>query len=84
MAKLHSTRLPETEPRTDGPPRVRLWGDFEGPYLVEDTQEDGRLVIVPDQVALEEIECLKAAGGWRPSFEAIYIGMKPIPWEDPG
>ena len=84
MAKLNSPQLPEIPTFMDGPPRVRLWGDFEGPYVVESSETDGTLVIVPDEAALEEIERLRLAGRRLAGFEAIYLGLKPVPWEDLG
>lgn len=84
MAKLHSSQLREIPFFMDGSPRIRLWGDFEGPYLVERSEADGRLVIVPDRAALEEIERQRSRRSRFGSFEAIYLGLKPIPWEDLG
>ncbi len=84
MAKPHTHVQLNLIPCALGTLRVRLWGDFEGPYLVESDEGDGRLVIVRDKAADEEIRRLAFAGSRFPAFEAIYLGLKPIPWEDLG
>jgi hypothetical protein len=58
-------------------PHVKLSGDIEGPYVVEETRSDGRLVISPDTSA----QAIREHLGYEPAtlaeFEAEFGAVKP-------
>jgi hypothetical protein len=58
-------------------PHVKLSGDIEGPYVVEETQSDGRLVISPDTSAQAIMERLRHKPATLADFEAEYGPVMP-------
>lgn len=58
-------------------PHVKLSGDIEGPYVVEETRSDGRLVISPDTSAQAIMERLGHESATLAEFEAEYGPVKP-------
>lgn len=58
-------------------PHVKLSGDIEGAYVVEESRADGRLVVAPDTSA----EAIMNRLGHKPAtieeFEAAYGPIKP-------
>lgn len=58
-------------------PHVNLSGDIEGPYVVEETRRDGRLVLSPDTSA----KAIMARLGHEPAtlaeFEAAHGAVRP-------
>jgi hypothetical protein len=58
-------------------PHVKLSGDIEGPYVVEETRSDGRLVISPDTSAQAIMERLGHEPATLAEFEAEYGAVKP-------
>ncbi|MGV1049919.1 MAG: hypothetical protein ACOYD4_15510 [Solirubrobacterales bacterium] len=62
-------------------PHVKLSGDIEGPYVVEETRSDGRLVISPDTSAQAIIERLGHEPATLAEFEAVYGAVKPADGE---
>jgi hypothetical protein len=53
-------------------PHVKLSGDIEGPYVVEESRDDGRLLVAPDTSA----QAIRKRLGTEPvtlaEFEAEY------------
>jgi hypothetical protein len=62
-------------------PHVKLTGDIEGPYAVEETRNDGRLVISPDTSAQAIMERLGHEPATLAEFEAEYGPVKPADGE---
>ncbi len=62
-------------------PHVKLSGDIEGPYVVEETRSDGRLVITPDTSAQAIMERLGHEPATLAEFEAEYGPVKPADGE---
>jgi hypothetical protein len=62
-------------------PHVKLSGDIEGPYVVEETRSDGRLVISPDTSAQAIMERLGHEPATLAEFEAVYGAVKPADGE---
>jgi len=58
-------------------PHIKLSGDIEGPYVVEETRSDGRLVISPDTSAQAIMERLGHEPATLAEFEAEYGAVKP-------
>jgi len=58
-------------------PHIKLSGDIEGPYVVEETRSDGRLVISPDTSARVIMERLGHEPATLAEFEAEYGAVKP-------
>lgn len=58
-------------------PHVKLSGDIEGPYVVEETRSDGRLVISPDTSAQAIMDRLGHEPATLAEFEAEYGAVKP-------
>ena len=58
-------------------PHVNLSGAIEGPYVVEETRSDGRLVISPDTSAQALMERLGHEPATLAEFEAEYGAVKP-------
>jgi hypothetical protein len=58
-------------------PHVNLSGDIEGPYVVEETRSDGRLVILPDTSAQAIMERLGHEPATLADFEAEYGAVRP-------
>jgi hypothetical protein len=57
-------------------PHVKLSGDIEGPYVVEETRSDGRLVISPDTSAQAIMERLGHEPATLAEFEAEYGAVR--------
>ncbi len=53
-------------------PHVKLSGDIEGSYVVEETRSDGRLVISPDTSAQAIMERLGHEPATLAEFEAVH------------
>jgi len=58
-------------------PQVKLSGDIEGSYVVEETRNDGRLVISPDMSAQAIMERLDHEPATLAEFEAKFGATKP-------
>jgi len=58
-------------------PQVKLSGDFEGPYVVEETRADGRLLVAPDTSAQAIVERLGHRPATLAEFEAEYGPVQP-------
>lgn len=58
-------------------PHVKLSGDVEGAYVVEETRSDGRLVISPDTSARAILERLGHEPAKLADFEAEYGPVQP-------
>jgi len=58
-------------------PHIKLSGDIEGPYVVEETRSDGRLVISPDTSAQAIMERLGHEPATLTEFEAEYGAVRP-------
>jgi hypothetical protein len=58
-------------------PHIKLSGDIEGPYVVEATRSDGRLVISPDTSAQAIMDRLGHEPATLAEFEAEYGAVKP-------
>jgi hypothetical protein len=58
-------------------PHVKLSGDVEGAYVVEETRSDGRLVISPDTSAQAIMERLGHEPAALAEFEAEYGAVRP-------
>lgn len=58
-------------------PHVKLSGDIEGPYVVEETRSDGRLVISPDKSARAIMDRLGHEPATLAEFEAEYGAVRP-------
>ena len=56
---------------------VKLNGDIEGPYVVEETRSDGRLVISPDTSAQAIMGRLGHEPATLAEFEAVHGAVKP-------
>jgi len=56
---------------------VRLSGDIEGPYVVEEVRTDGRLLLAPDTSAQAVKECLGHEPATLEQFEAAHGGVRP-------
>ena len=57
---------------------MKLSGDIKGPYVVEETRSDGRLVISPDTSALAIMERLGHEPATLAEFEAVYGPSSPL------
>lgn len=62
-------------------PHVKLSGDIEGSYVVEETRNDGRLVISPDTSAQAIMERLGHEPATLVEFEAEFGAVKPADGE---
>jgi hypothetical protein len=62
-------------------PHVKLSGDIEGSYVVEETRNDGRLVISPDMSAQAIMERLGHEPATLAEFEAEFGAVKPADGE---
>jgi hypothetical protein len=60
---------------------VKLSGDIEGSYVVEETRSDGRLVISPDMSAQAITERLGHEPATFAEFEAEFGAVKPADGE---
>lgn len=58
-------------------PHVKLSGDSEGPYVVEETRADGRLLVAPDTSAQAIMERLGHRPATLAEFEAEYGPVQP-------
>jgi len=58
-------------------PHIKLSGDIEGPYVVEETRSDGRLLISPDTSAQAIMERLGHEPATLADFEAEYGAVNP-------
>ena len=58
-------------------PHVKLSGDFEGSYVVEEARADGRLLVAPDTSAKAIMERLGHEPATLAEFEAAYGAVKP-------
>ncbi len=58
-------------------PHVKLSGDIEGPYVVEEARSDGSLVISPDTSAQAIMERLGHEPATLAEFEAVHGAVKP-------
>lgn len=58
-------------------PHVKLSGDIEGSYVVEETRSDGRLLISPDTSAQAIMERLGHQPATLAEFEAAHGAVKP-------
>lgn len=58
-------------------PHVKLSGDFEGSYVVEETRADGRLLVAPDTSAQAIMERLGHKPATLAEFEAEYGPVQP-------
>ena len=56
---------------------VNLSGDIEGPYVVEETRNDGRLVLSPDTSAKAIMDRLGHEPATLAEFEAAHGAVKP-------
>lgn len=57
-------------------PHVKLSGDYEGPYVVEEARSDGRLLVAPDTSAQAIMERLGHEPATLAEFEAALRGGK--------
>jgi hypothetical protein len=64
-----------------GRPRVKLTGDIEGLYVVEEARGDGRLVLVPDTSAAAIAERLGHEPATLTQFEARHGAIRPADGE---
>jgi hypothetical protein len=55
---------------------VNLSGDIEGPYVVEETRSDGRLVLSPDTSAKAIMDRLGHKPATLAEFEAMHGTVK--------
>lgn len=62
-------------------PHVKLSGDIEGSYVVEETRSDGRLVISPDTSAQAIMERLGHEPATLAEFEAEFGAVMPADGE---
>lgn len=62
-------------------PHVKLSGDIEGSYVVEETRSDGRLVISPDTSAQAIMERLGHEPATLAEFEAEFGPVMPADGE---
>jgi hypothetical protein len=62
-------------------PHVKLSGDIEGSYVVEETRSDGRLVISPDTSARAIMDRLGHEPATLAEFEAVHGAVKPADGE---
>jgi len=60
---------------------VKLSGDVEGPYVIEEAREDGRLVVAPDTSAQAIMDRLGHEPATLAEFEAAYGAVKPADGE---
>jgi hypothetical protein len=60
---------------------VKLSGDIEGSYVVEETRSDGRLVISPDMSAQAITERLGHEPATLAEFEAVHGAIQPADGE---
>jgi hypothetical protein len=58
-------------------PHVKLSGDFEGSYVVEEARADGRLLVAPDTSAQAIMDRLGHEPATLAEFEAAYGAVKP-------
>lgn len=58
-------------------PHVKLSGDFEGSYVVEEARADGRLLVAPDTSARAIMGRLGHEPATLAEFEAAYGAVKP-------
>jgi hypothetical protein len=58
-------------------PHVKLSGDIEGAYVVEETRTDGRLLVAPDTSAQAIMDRLGHEPATLEEFEAAYGPIKP-------
>lgn len=58
-------------------PHVKLSGDYEGAYVVEEARSDGRLLVAPDTSAQAIMERLGHEPATLVEFEAAYGAVKP-------
>jgi hypothetical protein len=58
-------------------PHVKLSGDIEGPYIVEESRPDGRLLVAPDTSAKAIMERLGHGSATLAEFEAAYGAVRP-------
>lgn len=58
-------------------PHVKLSGDIEGPYVVEESRADGRLLVAPDTSAKAIMERLGHEPATIAEFEAAYGAVRP-------
>jgi hypothetical protein len=58
-------------------PHVKLSGDYEGPYVVEEARSDGRLLVAPDTSAQAIMDRLGHEPATLVEFEAAYGAVKP-------
>lgn len=58
-------------------PHVKLSGDFEGPYVVEEARADGRLLVAPDISGQAIMERLGHEPATLAEFETAYGAVKP-------
>lgn len=58
-------------------PRVKLTGDIEGLYVVEEARGDGRLVLMPDTSAAAIADRLGHAPATLAQLEARHGAVKP-------
>jgi hypothetical protein len=56
---------------------VKLSGDVEGPYVIEEARKDGRLVVAPDTSAQAIMDRLGHEPATLAEFEAAYGAVKP-------
>jgi len=58
-------------------PHVKLSGDIEGPYVVEESRADGRLLVAPDTSAKAIMDRLGHEPATIDEFEAVYGAVRP-------
>lgn len=58
-------------------PHVKLSGDIEGRYVVEEARSDGRLVLSPDTSAQAILDRLGHEPASLAEFEAVHGAVKP-------
>jgi hypothetical protein len=58
-------------------PHVKLSGDIEGAYVVEETRDDGSLVVAPDTSAKAIMERLGHKPATLAEFEAAHGAVRP-------
>jgi len=56
---------------------VKLSGDIEGAFVVEETRSDGRLVLSPDTSAQAIMERLGHEPATLAEFEAVHGALRP-------
>ncbi|MBS1862265.1 MAG: hypothetical protein JSS68_11205 [Actinobacteria bacterium] len=60
-----------------GQPHVKLSGDIEGSYVVEESRSDGRLLVAPDTSAGAIMERLGHEPATLAEFEAAHGAVRP-------